>query len=255
MGSLPCPLTADQAAIDEVFHAIITDLVGAPTELVTPDGEIAWHSNTDVWGRTVGTPVGHDVECPLRFPGQYHDAETGLHYNLHRYYDPDTAAYLTPDPLGLAPSPNDHAYVPNPLTFVDPLGLAYEGNTGGSSPELDGGFKYPVSPDEITEINRGFGGMVAERGTPENILINASRYTGFWQKSAVVIRDIAGSHMFDNGNKRTAHAVVSLLMDRNNIMTGPTSDELWGVIARVATPAKAGHSMDIGDIASMLRGF
>jgi RHS repeat-associated protein len=118
-----------------------------------------------------------------------------------------------------------------------------------------GGFKNPVSPDEITELNRGFGGMVAERGTPENVMINASRYGSFWEKSAVVIRDIAGSHMFDNGNKRTAHAVVSQLMDRNGITSGPTSDELWSVISKVATPKKAGHSMDVGEIASMLRGY
>ena len=58
-----------------------------------------------------------------RFPGQYHDDETGLHYNLHRYYSPETAAYLTPDPLGLNPSPNDHAYVRNPIAYSDPLGL------------------------------------------------------------------------------------------------------------------------------------
>ncbi|MER7467080.1 RHS repeat-associated core domain-containing protein [Streptomyces sp. NPDC097981] len=118
-----------------------------------------------------------------------------------------------------------------------------------------GGFKNPVSPDEITELNRDFGGMVAERGSPENIMANASRYGSFWEKSAVVIRDIAGGHMFDNGNKRTAHAVVSQLMDRNGITSGPTSDELWSVISRVATPKKAGHSMDVGEIASMLRGY
>ena len=115
--------TADQDLIDEAFHAVITDLVGTPTELVTHDGRIVWHTTTSLWGRTVATAAAPDVDCPLRFPGQYHDAETGLHYNLHRYYDPNTAAYLTPDPLGLAPSPNDHAYVPNPLTWIDPLGL------------------------------------------------------------------------------------------------------------------------------------
>jgi RHS repeat-associated protein len=69
------------------------------------------------------------VDCPLRFPGQYYDTETGLHYNLHRYYNPETGAYLTPDPLGLEPSPNDHAFAPNPLIFCDPLGLDYENPT------------------------------------------------------------------------------------------------------------------------------
>ncbi|WP_347731941.1 polymorphic toxin-type HINT domain-containing protein [Streptomyces sp. CAU 1734] len=119
----------------------------------------------------------------------------------------------------------------------------------------DGGFKNPVSPGEITELNRQFGGMVAERGSPGNALLNASRYDSFWEKSAVIIRDIAGAHMFDNGNKRTAHATVSLLMERNGITSGPNSDDLWSVISRVATPRRSGHSMDVGKIASMLRGY
>ncbi|WP_245245330.1 RHS repeat-associated core domain-containing protein, partial [Streptomyces palmae] len=62
--------------------------------------------------------------CPLRFPGQYADPETGFHYNYFRHYDPETARYITPDPLGLVPAPNPAAYVHNPHTWTDPLGLA-----------------------------------------------------------------------------------------------------------------------------------
>jgi RHS repeat-associated protein len=113
---------APQQLIDTEFHAIVTDLVGAPAELVAPDGTLAWHTVTSLWG-AAATALGSTAECPLRFPGQYHDAETGLDYNLHRYYDPALSAYLTPDPLGLAAAPNDTAYVGNPLTSFDPLGL------------------------------------------------------------------------------------------------------------------------------------
>ncbi|MEU7474101.1 RHS repeat-associated core domain-containing protein [Streptomyces sp. NPDC044984] len=60
---------------------------------------------------------------PLRYPGQYFDPETGLHYNVHRYYDPQTGRYISPDPLGLAPAPNHYTYVPHPFTTADPLGL------------------------------------------------------------------------------------------------------------------------------------
>jgi RHS repeat-associated protein len=63
----------------------------------------------------------------LRFPGQYYDAETGLHYNYHRYYDPDTGRYLTPDPIGLAGGINPFVYVQNnPINMIDPWGLLGE---------------------------------------------------------------------------------------------------------------------------------
>jgi RHS repeat-associated protein len=61
---------------------------------------------------------------PLRFQGQYYDVETGLHYNHFRYYDPDTARYINLDPIGLTGGENLYAYAPNPLRWVDPLGLA-----------------------------------------------------------------------------------------------------------------------------------
>ncbi|HTJ67423.1 MAG TPA: DNA/RNA non-specific endonuclease [Actinospica sp.] len=114
--------TATDGEIDAEFHAIVTDLTGAPSELVAPDGTIAWHTTRSVWGKTVTAPDA-TTECPLGFPGQYHDTETGLWYNLNRYYDPETAAYLSTDPLGLAAAPNPRTYVTNPYVYSDPLGL------------------------------------------------------------------------------------------------------------------------------------
>ncbi|WP_147472666.1 DUF6531 domain-containing protein [Streptomyces triticirhizae] len=115
-----------QREIDERFHAIVSDLVGTPTELLTEDGTVAWRApRATLWGLPVAGPTGERaVDCPLRFPGQLFDAESGLHYNVHRYYDPATARYLTPDPLGLVPGPHHFGYVPNPLIWLDPLGLA-----------------------------------------------------------------------------------------------------------------------------------
>lgn len=112
-----------QQEIDQRFFAIVTDLVGTPTELLDENGDIAWHTRTTLWGTTTWA-ADATAYTPLRFPGQYFDPETGLHYNVHRYYDPDTARYLSPDPLGLAPSPNPSAYVHNPHSWTDPLGLS-----------------------------------------------------------------------------------------------------------------------------------
>jgi RHS repeat-associated protein len=112
---------APQDEIDQRFYGIVTDLVGTPTELTSLDGTVAGHQVQTLWGGTTWTSDG--AQTPLRFPGQYEDSETGLHYNNQRYYDPVSASYLTPDPLGLAPAPNPHAYVPNPQVLADPLGL------------------------------------------------------------------------------------------------------------------------------------
>ncbi|MGP3969855.1 RHS repeat-associated core domain-containing protein, partial [Streptomyces sp. 6N223] len=114
---------ATQEEINSRFFAVITDLVGTPTDLIDETGTTAWHTRTTLWG-TTAWHTDSTAYTPLRFPGQYYDPETALHYNHHRHYDPETARYTTPDPLGLAPAPNPHTYVHNPHTWTDPLGLA-----------------------------------------------------------------------------------------------------------------------------------
>ncbi|MFJ9577649.1 putative T7SS-secreted protein [Streptomyces sp. NPDC101191] len=123
-GLRPLAQTERRRDTDEArFFAIVTDLIGTPTELVDETGELAWRSRTTLWGTTSWT-TSATAYTPLRFPGQYFDPESGLHYNYFRYYDPESARYLSQDPLGLAPAPNPATYVHNPHTWADPLGLA-----------------------------------------------------------------------------------------------------------------------------------
>nr|WP_261992043.1 RHS repeat-associated core domain-containing protein [Streptomyces sp. ms191] len=92
---------------------MVTDQLGTPTELIDEHGDISWQARTTLWGATTWNRDAI-AYTPLRFPGPYFDRETGLHHNYFRYYDPETARYLTLDPLGLAPAPNPTAYVDNP---------------------------------------------------------------------------------------------------------------------------------------------
>ncbi|MEW2418118.1 putative T7SS-secreted protein [Streptomyces sp. NPDC046866] len=108
---------------DERFFAIVTDLIGSPTELINESGELAWRTRTTLWGTTTWSRDA-TAYTPLRFPGQYFDPESGLHYNHFRYYDPESARYLSQDPLGLVPAPNPATYVNNPQTWSDPRGLS-----------------------------------------------------------------------------------------------------------------------------------
>ncbi|MDV5146877.1 RHS repeat-associated core domain-containing protein [Streptomyces sp. SBC-4] len=112
----------DRDSTDERFFAIVTDLIGTPTELVDESGDIAWRTRATLWGTTTWTRDA-TAYTPLRFPGQYFDPESGLHYNHFRYYDPESARYLSQDPLGLTPAPNPSTYVHNPHMWSDPLGL------------------------------------------------------------------------------------------------------------------------------------
>ena len=60
---------------------------------------------------------------PIRFQGQYLDEESGLHYNRYRYYSPKQQRFINQDPIGLVGGINHYQYAPNPVNWVDPMGL------------------------------------------------------------------------------------------------------------------------------------
>ncbi|MBK3435462.1 RHS repeat-associated core domain-containing protein [Pseudomonas sp. MF7448] len=102
------------------------DLNGLPEQLTETDGHSVWQATYRVWGNTleeVREPY-YIEEQNLRFQGQYLDRETGLHFNTFRFYDPDVGRFTTPDPIGLLGGFNLYQYTPNPLTWMDPLGLS-----------------------------------------------------------------------------------------------------------------------------------
>lgn len=121
------------------IYPVVCDHLGTPKEMFDDRGDVVWSVDHHVWGEVrairsfgslaVASEQPHRSEaltCPWRFPGQYEDAETGLFYNRHRHYDPLTAQYASPDPIGLHGGDRPQGYVPVPSIHCDPLGLAAE---------------------------------------------------------------------------------------------------------------------------------
>ncbi|MFI5687704.1 RHS repeat-associated core domain-containing protein [Streptomyces sp. NPDC051636] len=137
-----------QEEVDSRFYAIVTDSIGSPTELLDEHGTVLWRRTSTLWGATTWNDDA-SAYTPLRFPGQYHDVETGHHYNLHRHYDPETGRYLSPDPLGLVAASNPDTYVHNPLTWLDPYGLSpYPPIRVRAGQQVKKGTPYEMSPPE-----------------------------------------------------------------------------------------------------------
>ncbi|MBT2372431.1 RHS repeat-associated core domain-containing protein, partial [Pseudomonas fluorescens] len=113
------------------------------------DGEIVWSAHYRAYGQIARFDV-NTVTNPLRFQGQYFDPESGLHYNRHRYYNPDNGRYLTPDPVKLAGGLNGYQYVPNPTGWVDPLGLNRCPGGDGCKPKSG-----TENPTEQVKVDRG----------------------------------------------------------------------------------------------------
>ena len=113
------------------------------------------------------------------------------------------------------------------------------------------GFKNGITGDEIRNINKGFGGTTELNGRIDTVLDSASRYDGFWNKTAATARSIVKNHTFDNGNKRTAQAVIEELMKRNGVSTGVNQSAIRDTIYKIST----GQLSDVEDIAKALRGF
>jgi RHS repeat-associated protein len=108
------------------------DHLGTPVAMTDPSGQVVWRATQKPFGATTVDEDpdgdGQPVTLNVRFPGQYYDAETGMHYNYFRVYDPSIGRYINSDPIGLAGGINTYTYVGgNPISYSDRLGLINPG--------------------------------------------------------------------------------------------------------------------------------
>jgi len=106
----------------DALYWFINDHLGTPQKVVDADQAVVWGVSQAPFGDT--TVSANTLNNKFRFPGQYFDTESGLHYNYHRYYDPSIGRYLRPDPIGLDGGINLYLYgAGNPIYYIDPDGL------------------------------------------------------------------------------------------------------------------------------------
>ncbi len=114
------------AGTSQVFY-IYSDQIDTAREITDAAGVKVWQADPDPFGANLPdeNPSGKGkFTFNPRFPGQYFDAETGLHYNYFRDYDPQIGRYIQSDPIGLDGGINTYGYVGgNPLSYSDPNGL------------------------------------------------------------------------------------------------------------------------------------
>ncbi|HCG0297298.1 TPA: RHS repeat domain-containing protein, partial [Pseudomonas aeruginosa] len=161
LDSLPlATIDADYDAQGKVGNPTLLYLHGdhldTPRLATDASGQIAWQWQSDAFGRGEALSQG-STQVNLRFPGQYYDAESGLHYNYFRDYDPETGRYVESDPIGLAGGLNTYVYVEgNPLAYVDEWGHSKTNgkHANKSSPMTVGDFNKNSDPAKIQEAIR-----------------------------------------------------------------------------------------------------
>ncbi|WP_254614952.1 RHS repeat-associated core domain-containing protein [Burkholderia pyrrocinia] len=173
------------------------DHLGTPQELVDESGKVVWLGRYRAWGgeKTVWreVPERNEAGNPIRFQGQYHDDETELHYNRYRYYDPTAGRFISKDPIGLTGGINVYRYAPNPVGWIDPLGLAKTtcdlyafGNASGPrEPRIQGVNTKPGQNADLIADAAGMVGPTTEGGASTFGNVNKAPISGTYHKLPV----------------------------------------------------------------------
>ncbi|MDR5816279.1 RHS repeat-associated core domain-containing protein, partial [Caballeronia sp. LZ033] len=120
-GFEPLAMQVDDGACKRIYF-YQNDPNGAPVRLSSADGDIVWETHYSVAGG-IDWVETRKVEQAIRLQGQYYDAESNLHYNRYRYFDPYTGHFISQDPIGLLGGLNVFEFGPNTFGWIDPLGL------------------------------------------------------------------------------------------------------------------------------------
>jgi RHS repeat-associated protein len=139
-------------------YYIVTNQIGVPIRVEDDEGRSCWSARIDPYG-LVQVARESTLEMPLRFPGHYHDPETGLHYNRFRDFSPELGRYLQSDPAGQEGGINLYAYPAYPLTGADIDGLGAKNRPSGRKSKgapTGKGAGCPILKAKLREIDKEY---------------------------------------------------------------------------------------------------
>ena len=154
LGDLPIAVVNN----DRKVLLIYADHLNAPRAIMNPKGVIVWRWEGDPFGSTLPNQDadgdGTKFKYNIRFPGQYSDKETGLHYNNARFYSAATGRYIESDPLGLTGGANTYIYAYNdPEKYSDFFGLTAE--CPATIGDIHTNMCYPTAPEGFVPYSGG----------------------------------------------------------------------------------------------------
>jgi len=251
VGDLPVATLRPNGAGASLYY-VNPDELGSPRVVTNTSNQPVWRWDSDAFGN--GAPnedprgTGTLFSYNLRFPGQYYDKESGLHYNYFRDYDPATGRYVQSNPIGLAGGANTYTYVNgNPVSFVDPYGLdTYVTNRDLSalgtsarpwSNPLTHTFTFSTNPDGSVVNTYSWGNAANLQGwnlnQPEDIKAAAQALqNGDAQKVAPSFVDPYYRKAFDQLNKPENNHANGVITNNCKTETVKLNDLAWKLLSR-----------------------
>lgn len=118
LDDMPVAVVTDIAAATPTIYAVHVDHLKRPIAMSDAAKAMVWQARWLPYGAPQS--ITGTASLDARFPGQWFQIESGLHYNWHRHYDPSIGRYTQPDPLGFVDGPSVFAYAGNsPLMQID----------------------------------------------------------------------------------------------------------------------------------------
>ena len=182
------------------FH---NDQIGIPKEMTDIHGNLLWYGEYTAWGRLKKDErVYKNAHQPFRLQNQYYDEETGLHYNLMRYYEPEAGRFVNQDPIGLWGGDNLYWFAPSVQAWVDPLGLATRPNNGKYhiffDHKLDSGIRYSSDAVQFNDANKAFIKKMESNPSFKRDMLNRYPELKEWMKSG----DMSSSPNWGKGKNK-----------------------------------------------------